>query len=86
MERVKRYHDQKVRSEKLAPGDKVLRRNDRSHQLKEGKLAPNWEGSYAVVEAHPGGSYVLADMEGRRIPMRWNIANLKKFSCREDTR
>ena len=37
-ERVKRYHDRRVRSERLSLGDKVLRRNDRSKQEKEGKL------------------------------------------------
>lgn len=82
-ERVKRYHDRRVRSERLIPRDKVLRRNDSSRQEKEGKLSPNWEGPYTVVEAHPGGNYVLADAQGRPIPRRWNIANLKKFYPKE---
>jgi hypothetical protein len=78
-ERVKRYHDRRVRKEQFSPGDRVMRRNDRSHQEKEGKLAPNWEGPYKVVEAHPGGSYVLQGSDGKQVPRRWNIANLRRF-------
>ncbi|RRT72769.1 hypothetical protein B296_00011348 [Ensete ventricosum] len=30
-----------------------------------GKLAPNWEGPYRVVEVVREGTYTLATMEGR---------------------
>jgi hypothetical protein len=56
-----------------------MRRNDKSKQEQEGKLAPNWEGPYKVTEAHPGGSYTLEDSDGKPIPRRWNIANLRRF-------
>ncbi|RWW65453.1 hypothetical protein BHE74_00027247, partial [Ensete ventricosum] len=35
---------------------------------RQGKLAPNWEGPYRVVEVVREGTYTLATMEGRVLP------------------
>lgn len=49
-------------------GDLVLRKNEASRQEPMGKLSPNWEGPYKVVEARHNGSYVLEYMQGMGLP------------------
>jgi hypothetical protein len=78
-ERMKVYHNRRVRKTQFSPGDLVMRMNEKSKAKPEGKLAPNWEGPYRVREAHPGGSYLLETMAGELIPRRWNIVNLRVF-------
>ncbi|RWW36369.1 hypothetical protein BHE74_00058612 [Ensete ventricosum] len=46
---------------------------------RRGKLAPNWEGPYRVIDAIRDGTYTLATMEGRVLPRTWHIINLRKF-------
>ncbi|RZR73971.1 hypothetical protein BHM03_00030315 [Ensete ventricosum] len=41
-----------------------------------GKLAPNWEGPYRVVDVVREGTYTLATAEGRVLPRTWHISNL----------
>ena len=50
-----------------------------SRQQDGGKLGPNWEGPYRVVEARRNGSYVLETMEGSQLPPTWNMQNLRRF-------
>lgn len=78
-QQIKKYHDARVKSRRLQVGDLVLRRNEANRALKEGKLAPNWEGPYRVTRTLGAGSYLLSDMNGRDIPRPWNIDNLKRF-------
>ncbi|RRT32249.1 hypothetical protein B296_00053383, partial [Ensete ventricosum] len=47
----------------------------------QGKLAPNWEGPYRVVEVIRDGTYTLATMKGRVLPRTWHITNLQKNLC-----
>ncbi|RWW81425.1 hypothetical protein BHE74_00010166, partial [Ensete ventricosum] len=46
---------------------------------RRGKLAPNWEGPYQVVEVVREETYTLATMEGQVLPRTWHISNLRKF-------
>ncbi|RZS27544.1 hypothetical protein BHM03_00061042, partial [Ensete ventricosum] len=46
---------------------------------RRGKLAPNWEGPYRVIDVIRDGTYTLATMEGRVLPRTWHITNLQKF-------
>ncbi|GKV04134.1 hypothetical protein SLEP1_g16333 [Rubroshorea leprosula] len=66
--------------EKLQVGDLVLRKarltNAYSHM---GKLAPNWESPYMVVQVKRPGSYVLANMQGCQLPFTWNVHNLRRY-------
>ena len=78
-ERVKRYHDRRVRKVQFTPGDLVMRKQEKSRQGPSNKLAPNWEGPYKVTGAYPGGRYTLETMKGDPIPRRWNIVNLRKY-------
>ncbi|GKU90818.1 hypothetical protein SLEP1_g4769 [Rubroshorea leprosula] len=78
--RVAKFYNKRVRARQFQVGDLVLRKagltNTHSYM---GKLAPNWEGPYMVVQVKRPSSYVLADIQGRQLPYIWNIQNLKKF-------
>ncbi|GKV48228.1 hypothetical protein SLEP1_g55054 [Rubroshorea leprosula] len=77
---VARFYNKRVRARQFQVGDLVLRKagltNTYSHM---GKLAPNWEGPYKVVQVNRPGSYILADLNGRQLPFTWNVQNLRKF-------
>ncbi|GLT28343.1 hypothetical protein SLA2020_032830 [Shorea laevis] len=77
---VTRLYNKRVRARQFQVGDLVLRKagliNAYSYM---GKLAPNWEGPYVVVQIKRPESYVLADSQGRQLPFVWNIQNLRKY-------
>ncbi|GKV30878.1 hypothetical protein SLEP1_g39649 [Rubroshorea leprosula] len=78
--RVAKFYNKRVRARQFKVGDLVLRKagltNTYSHM---GKLAPNWEGPYMVIQIKRPGSYVLADIQGRQLPYIWNVHNLRRF-------
>ena len=76
---TERYYNKRVNKVILREGDLVLRKNEASRQESTGKMGPNWEGPYRVVEARENGSHVLETMQGDRLPRPWNTTNLKKF-------
>lgn len=50
-------------------GDLVLRKifqNTQKHNA--GKLRPNWEGLYRVIEQTKSKAYKLAAMDGKKVP------------------
>ena len=76
---TERFYNKRVQGRACKVGELVLRKNDASRQEHGGKLGPNWEGPYRVVEARRNGSYVLETMEGSQLPRTWNMQNLRKF-------
>ncbi|XP_021986816.1 uncharacterized protein LOC110883338 [Helianthus annuus] len=78
-QRMEAYYNKRVKNERFKPGDLVLRNNEASKKENQGKLGPKWEGPYTILEAHKGGSYKLADSEGKRLPRHWNGKTLKRF-------
>ncbi|KAL4560177.1 hypothetical protein LXL04_032326 [Taraxacum kok-saghyz] len=76
---TERFYNKRVKGRACKVGEMVLRKNDASRQEAGGKLGPNWEGPYRVVEARRNGSYVLETMEGDQLPRTWNMQNLRKF-------
>ncbi|GKU96145.1 hypothetical protein SLEP1_g9416 [Rubroshorea leprosula] len=78
--RVAMFYNKRVRARQFQVGDLVLRKagltNTYSHM---GKLAPNWEGPYMVINIKRPGCYQLADLQGHPLPFIWNIHNLRKF-------
>lgn len=69
----------KVKINEFKPGDLVLRRNEASRAERIGKLQPNWEGPYKVVDATRVGSYRLSTLRGEPIPRRWQVSNLRRY-------
>ena len=77
---VKRYHDSKVKPRTLKVGDLVLRTVENNRKdPRHGKLGPNWEGPYRVVEVLPGNAFRLETPEGKSLPNAWNMAKLKFY-------
>ncbi|GKV16373.1 hypothetical protein SLEP1_g27025 [Rubroshorea leprosula] len=78
--RVAKFYNKRVRACQFQVGDLVLRKAGLTNAYSRmGKLAPNWEGPYMVVQVKRPGSYVLADIQGRQLPYIWNVHNLRKF-------
>ena len=44
-----------------------------------GKLGPNWEGPYRVINYKRQGSYYLEALGGRRLEHPWNVEYLRKY-------
>jgi hypothetical protein len=85
--RIKRYQEKKVRhyNSKVKPrqfsiGDLVLRKVAlATKDPSQGKLGPNWEGPYKVVEIRRLGTYHLEVANRRRLPHPWNAEHLRKY-------
>ena len=44
-----------------------------------GKLGPNWEGPYKVINCKRQGSYYLEALDGRRLEHSWNVEHLRRY-------
>ncbi|GKV26785.1 hypothetical protein SLEP1_g36020 [Rubroshorea leprosula] len=79
-QKLANFYNKRVRPRTFKVGDLVLRKADLTgFETRFGKLAPNWEGPYAVAKVPHPGAYVLQDAEGKKVPRVWNVNNLKKF-------
>jgi hypothetical protein len=79
-EKMARHYNSKVKPRQLSVGDLVLRRVTlATRNPSEGKLGPNWEGPYKVIEIRRPGTYHLEDMSGRRLPHPWNAEHLRRY-------
>ncbi|GKV23707.1 hypothetical protein SLEP1_g33406 [Rubroshorea leprosula] len=87
--RVAKFYNKRVRARQFQVGDLVLRKagltNTYSHM---GKLAPNWEGPYMVINIKRPGCYQLADLEGRPLSFIWysgavNCAPVQQVAARQ---
>jgi len=45
----------------------------------QGKLAPNWECPFKIVENLQNGAYRLETLDGKAIPRTWNTSHLKFY-------
>jgi hypothetical protein len=50
-ERIKSWHDKRVKTKQFKPGDKGLLFNSCVHLFGHGKLRSKWEGPYLVLHA-----------------------------------
>uniref|UniRef100_A0A2N9I431 Uncharacterized protein n=1 Tax=Fagus sylvatica TaxID=28930 RepID=A0A2N9I431_FAGSY len=79
-EKMARHYNSKVKPRQLSVGDLVLRKVTlATKNPSEGKLGPNWEGPYKVIEIRRPGTYHLEDMDGQRLPHPWNAEHLRKY-------
>ena len=44
-----------------------------------GKLGPNWEGPYRVINCKRQGSYYLEALDGQRLEQPWNVEHLRRY-------
>uniref|UniRef100_A0A2N9GR51 Uncharacterized protein n=1 Tax=Fagus sylvatica TaxID=28930 RepID=A0A2N9GR51_FAGSY len=79
-EKMARHYNSRVKPRQLSIGDLVLRKVTlATRNPSEGKLGPNWEGPYKVIEVRRPGTYHLEDMNGRRLSHPWNAEHLRKY-------
>jgi hypothetical protein len=75
-----KYYNTKVKLRRFEIGDWVLRKvTQATKDLSQGKLGPNWEGPYKVIQYYRRGTYHLEDCHGKKLPHPWNAEHLKKY-------
>ena len=75
-----KYHDVLVKPRHFNIRDLVLKRVSlATKDLARGKLRPNWEGLYRVINSKRQGSYYLEALDGWRLEHSWNVEHLKKY-------
>jgi polynucleotide 5'-kinase involved in rRNA processing len=75
---LEQHYNAEVRPQSFKVGEYVFRSNEASRSEPSGKLGPNWEGPYEIIEAHDKGSYMLAKLDGTPVPRTWNGAQLRR--------
>ena len=79
-EKMAQHYNSKVKPRQFSIGDLVLRRVTlATKDPSQGKLGPNWEGPYKVIEIRRPRMYHLEDTSGRRLPHPWNAEHLRKY-------
>ena len=74
------HHNMRVKPRQFDIRDLVLRKVTlATRDPTQGKLGPNWEGPYKVIEIYRRGFYHLEAIDERRLPHPWNVEHLKKY-------
>ncbi|XP_074374041.1 uncharacterized protein LOC141714420 [Apium graveolens] len=73
------HYDSNVKKRSFGVGYLVLRELVASMPAKRGKLQPNWEGPYKVIEVIRPGTYKLETLSGEAIKNTWHASRLQKF-------
>ena len=75
-----RQHDAMVKHRRVNIGDFVLKRVSlATRKPAHGKLGPNWEGPYKVINCKRQGSYYLETLDGRKLEHPWNVEYLRRY-------
>ncbi|XP_065619569.1 uncharacterized protein LOC136063312 [Quercus suber] len=75
-----KQHDAMVKPRHFNIGDLVLKRVSLATKNPiHGKLGPNWEGPYRVINCKREGSYYLEALNGRKLDHHWNVEHLRRY-------
>ena len=75
-----RQHDAMVKPRRFNIGDLVLKKVSlATKNLAHGKLGPNWEGPYRIINCKRQGSYYLEALDGRKLEHPWNVEHLRRY-------
>ena len=75
-----RQYDAMVKPKRFNVGDLVLRKVFlETKNPAHGKLSPNWEGPYRVINCKRQGSYYLEALDGRKLEDPWNVKHLRRY-------
>jgi len=70
----------KIKLRSFNEGDLVWRmRTYARKDPQQGKLSPNWECLFRVMESLQNGAYRLETLDGKIIPRTWNSSHLKFY-------
>ena len=77
---IARQHDTMVRPRHFNIRYLVLKRVSlATKNPAHGKLGPNWEGPYKVINCKRQGSYYLETLDERKLEHPWNVEYLRKY-------
>ena len=69
-----------VKPKRFNIGDLILKRVSlATRNPAHGKLRPNWEGPYRIINCKRQGSYYLEALDGRKLEHLWNIEHLRRY-------
>ena len=75
-----RQYDAMVKPRRFNIGDLVLKKVTlATRNPSYGKLGPNWEGPYRVINCKRPRSYYLEALDGRRLEHPWNVKHLRRY-------
>ena len=75
-----RQHDAMVKPRRFNIGDLVLKKVSlATKNPAHGKLEPNWEGPYRIINYKRQGSYYLEALDGRKLEHPWNVEDLRRY-------
>ena len=77
---IARQYDAMVKPRRFSIGDLVLKKVSlATKNPAHGKLGPNWEGPYKVINCKRQGSYYLETLDGRKLEHSWNVEHLRRY-------
>ena len=75
-----KQYDAMVKPRRFNVGDLVLKRVFlATRNPAHGKLGPNWEGPYRVINCKRQGSYYLETLDRRKLEHPWNVEHLRRY-------
>jgi len=75
-----KHYNTKVKPRHFQVRDLILRKvMMATRNPAQGKLSPNWEGPYKIIDYHRKGTYYLETLNEQRLHHPWNIEHLRKY-------
>ena len=75
-----RQHDATVKPRQFNIGDLVLKKVSlATKNPAHGKLRPNWDGPYKIINSKRQGSYYLEALDRRKLEHPWNVEHLRRY-------
>ena len=75
-----RQHDAIVKPRRFNIRDLVLKKVSlATKNPAHGKLGPNWEGPYRIINYKRQRSYYLKALDGRKLEHPWNVEHLRRY-------
>ena len=69
-----------VKPRRFNIGDPVLKKvSSATKNPAHGKLGPNWEGSYRIINCKRQESYYLEALDGRKLEHPWNVEHSRRY-------
>ena len=75
-----RQYDAMVKPRHFNIGDLILQKASlATKNLSHGKLGPNWEGPYRLINCKRQGLYNLEALDGQKLEHPWNVEHLRIY-------
>ena len=75
-----RQYDAMVKPRRFNIGGLVLKKVSlATKNAARGKLGPNWEGPYRIINCKRQGSYYLEALDERKLEHPWNVEHLRRY-------